>query len=160
MFLPIAFMWQNMLLHKHQWMSWPSLSCWFRYSVNATKGQPDTKWSMVSVCLSHILQFGSAPFSNMFAWKFLVGTLWFCAAMIKPSVSDFRPNKSIHWWVNEEFKSGSLARIGYLPWKGLSSHPSLSSLIFLVFTYVLIVFCFFRRCRVYRNVVSTKVNLM
>ena len=43
-------------LRKHQWMHW-SLSWRFRYSVGASKGQPDTRWSTVSVCLSHTLHF-------------------------------------------------------------------------------------------------------
>ena len=113
-------------LHKPQWIYWPNLSCRFRYSVGASMGQPDTRWSMVSVCLSHTLHFGSAPFSNMFAWKFLVGRLWSCAAMMKPSVSDFRPDEASQWWVSEKFKSESLARIEYLPLRGLSLHPSFS----------------------------------
>ena len=61
-------------LHKHLWMSWPNLSCRFRYSVEASMRQQDTRWSVVSVCLSHTLHFGSAPFSNMFANFFLVGS--------------------------------------------------------------------------------------
>ena len=77
--------------------------------------------------------FGSAPFSNMLAWKFLVGRLCSCATMMKPLASDFRPNEASHLWVSEEFTSGSLARIRYLPWRGLSFHPSFSSLFFFVF---------------------------
>ena len=112
------------------------------------------------MCLSHTLHFGSAPFSNMFAWKFLVGRVWSCAAMMKPSVSDLRPEEASHWWVSEEFTSGSLARIGYLPWRSLSFHPSFSSLIFLIFYLCLNLFCFFRRWRIFINVVSAKVNLI
>ena len=129
-------------LHKHQWMYWPNLSCQFPYSVGATMRQPDTMWSLVSVCLSHTLHFGSTPFSNMFAWKFLVGRLWSCAAMMKPSVSDFRPGEASYWLVSEEFTSGSLTRIGYLPWRGLSFHFSFSLLMFLVFGCVLICLAF------------------
>ena len=40
----------NNFLHKHQWMYWPNLSCWFGYSMGASMGQPGTRWSMVSVC--------------------------------------------------------------------------------------------------------------
>ena len=79
-------------------------------------------------------------FSNMFTWKFLVGRLSSCAVMMKPSILDFRPDKASHWWFSEEFTSGPLARIGYLPCRGLSFHSSFSLLIFLVF--VLICFCF------------------
>ena len=78
----------------------------------------------------------------MFAWKFLVGRLWSWAAMMKLSVSDFGPNEPSHWWVSEEFTSGSLAWIGYLPWRGLSFHPPFSSLIFSGFACVLICFAF------------------
>ena len=129
-------------LHKHQWMNWPRLSCRFRYSVGASMGQPDTSWSMVSLHLSHTLYFESAPFSNIFAWKFLVGRLWTYATLMKPSVSDFRPDEASHGWVSEKFTSGSLARIGNLLRRGLSFYPSFSSLMFLVFACVLICFAF------------------
>ena len=81
--------------HKHQWMYWPNLSCQFWYSAGARMGQPDTRWSMVSMCLSNTLHFGLTPFSNMLAWKFLVGRLWSCTAMMKHSVSDFRSDEDI-----------------------------------------------------------------
>ena len=44
-------------LHKHQWMYWHSLQCQLRYSTGTSKGQPDTRQSMVSVCrcVYHIL---------------------------------------------------------------------------------------------------------
>ena len=105
-------------------------------------GQPDTGWSMISVCLSHTLYFGSAPFFNIFSWKLLVIRLWSCTAMIKPSVSDSRYDKASHWWDREEFTSGSLVRTRYLPWRGLYLHPSFSSLTFLVFACVLTGFAF------------------
>ena len=129
-------------LHKHQWMYWPNLLCQFLYSVGASMGQPHKRWSMALVCLSHILQFWSATFSNMFPWECLFCRFWSCATMMKPSVSNFRPDEASHWWVSEELTSGSLAQIGYLPWRGLSSHPPFSSLIFLVFTCALICFAF------------------
>ena len=147
-------------LHKHQWMYWPNLACQVRYSVGASMGQPDTRWSMVSMCLSYILYFESAPFFNMFTWKFLIGRLWSCTAMLKPLVTDFRPDEASYWWVSGEFTSGSLARIGYLSWRGLSFHPSFSSLIFLIFFLCLNLFCFSSRCRIFRNVVIAKVNLI
>ena len=81
-------------LYKQQWIYGLSLSCQFRYSVGASMGQPDTRWSMVSVYLSHTLHYGSAPFSNMLASKFLIGKLWCCAVMMKSLVSDFRPNEA------------------------------------------------------------------
>ena len=120
----------------------PNLSCRSRYFVGASMGQPLSRWSMVSVCLSHALHFGLAPSSNILAWKFDVGKVWSCAAMMKLSVSDIRPGEASHWWVSEEFTSRSLARIGYLLWRGLSFHPSFCSLIFLVFSAVLICFAF------------------
>ena len=41
------------ILHKHQWMYWPNLSCWFRYSVGARMGQPQGgQWSL---CVYHTL---------------------------------------------------------------------------------------------------------
>ena len=83
-------------LHKHQWMYRPNLSCRFRYSVGTSMGQPDTRWSVVSVCLSHILYFGSAPFSNLFSRKFLIGRLRFFVVMMKPSVLDFRRDEASH----------------------------------------------------------------
>ena len=129
-------------LHKHQWICLPNLSCQFRYSVGASMGQPDTRWSIALVCLSHTLHFRSAPFSNMFAWKFLSGRLWSCDSIKKPTLSDFRPDKASHWWFSEKFTSRSLAQIGHLPWGGFSFHPSFSSLIFLVFANVLICFAF------------------
>ena len=69
-------------LHKHQWIYWPNLSCRFRYSVGANMGQSDTRWSIMSVCVSHTLHFNSASFSNTFAWKFFVSKLWSCTAMM------------------------------------------------------------------------------
>ena len=59
-------------LHKHQWIHWPNLSCQFKYSVSASMGQSDTRWPMVFLCSSHTLNFRSAPFSNIFAWKFFI----------------------------------------------------------------------------------------
>ena len=37
--------------------------------------------------LSHTLHFGSAPFFNMFAWKFLGGRLWSCDAQISDPIN-------------------------------------------------------------------------
>ena len=138
----------------HQWMLWPNPLCRFKYSVGASMRQPDTRWPMVSVCLSHTLHFGSAPYTNIFAWNFLVGRFWFCAAMMKPSVSDFRPDEASHRWVREDFPSGSLALIGYLPWRGLSFHSTSISLILFSFCLCPDLFYFFRRWRIFRNAVS------
>ena len=41
-------------LHKNQWMYCTNLSCWFRNSVGARMGQPDTRW-LVALCVYHIL---------------------------------------------------------------------------------------------------------
>ena len=132
--------WQK-FWHKHQWMYWPNLSCQFWYSAVARMGQPDTRWSMVSMCLSNTLHFGLAPFSNMLAWKFLVGRLWSCTAMMKYSVSDFRSDEDIlmgQWRIYIRISSTNW----YLPWRDLSFHLSFSSLIFLVLACVLICFAF------------------
>ena len=159
MFTPIPFMWQksfytntsgctDLIYHADLGTLWVLV-----WDSQTQGGQ----WSR---CVYHKLCIlGSAPFSNMFAWKFLVGRLCSCAAMMKPLGSDFRPDEASHLWVSEEFTSGSLARRRYLPWRGLSFHPSFSSLFFFGFCLCVNLFCFFSRCAIFKNVVSAKVNL-
>ena len=94
---------RSKILHKHQWMYWPNLLCPFRYSVGASMGQPGTRWSMVSGCLSNTLHFGSKLFSKMFAWKFLVGRLWSCATT-HSQISD--PRKLATDWLVKNLYQG------------------------------------------------------
>ena len=79
------------------------------------------KWSWCVYCILCIL---GQYFATIFAWKFLVSRLWYCVAMMNSSVSDSRRDDASHRWVKEEIKSGSLAQIGCLPWRGLFFYPS------------------------------------
>ena len=74
------------------------------------------------VFITHSTFWVGTIFKNI-CLKILVGKPLSCPVMMKPSVSDFRPDEASHCRVSEEFISRSLARIGYLPWRGLSFHP-------------------------------------
>ena len=73
-------------LYRHRWMYWTDLPCRFRYSRGGGMGQPDMRWQIVSVCLSHTLHFGSVSFFNMFCWNVLVGGLCYCVTMMMSSL--------------------------------------------------------------------------
>ena len=74
-------------LHKQQWMYWPNLSCQFRYFVGAI-WDSQTQGGQWSPCVYHIFCIlGQHHFLNV-CLKIFVGRLCFCAAMMKPSVSD------------------------------------------------------------------------
>ena len=62
------------------------------YSVLASSGQPETRWSMASLKRPQRLHFGSTSgFLKMLWWCQPVWRLWSWAATIKPSVSALRP---------------------------------------------------------------------
>ena len=70
------------------------------YSVLASSGQPETRWSMVSSKRPHNLHFGfTSGFLRVLCWYQRVGRLWSWAAIIKPSVSALRPAAFSHLWV-------------------------------------------------------------
>ena len=74
--------------------------CWrCMYSVLASSGQPETRWSMVSPKRPHSLHFGSTSgFLRMLWWYQRVGRLWSWAAMINPLVSALKPGAFSHLW--------------------------------------------------------------
>ena len=97
------------------------------YSVLASSGQPETRWSMFSAKRPHSLHFGSTSgFLRMLYWYQRVGRLWSWAAMIKPSVSALRPAAYNHLWVLSWSTSACFTRCGYLPWSAFDSHLDLS----------------------------------
>ena len=112
-----------------------------------------TQGGLWSRCVYHILCILSQHHCLMCLLEtfLLIDSVPVCTATIKPSVSNFTPDKASHWWVREEFALGTLAKIGYLPWRGLSFHPSFSSLIFLVFAYVLICLAFLLFLKNFQN---------
>ena len=70
------------------------------YSVLASSGQPETRWSMVLSKRPHSLHFRSTSgFLRMLCWCQRVEKLWSWAAMIKPSVSALGPAAFSYLWV-------------------------------------------------------------
>ena len=87
-------------LQIFQCMCAAALLWWWMYSVLASSGQPETRWSMVLSKRPHSLHFRSTSgFLRMLCWCQRVGRLWSWAAMIKPSDSALGPAAFSHLWV-------------------------------------------------------------
>ena len=123
-----------------------ALSCRWIYSVFASSGHPDTIWSIVSSYLLHILHRGLEPSLIMLAWYNLVARLWFWAAIMNPSVSDFNPLLLSHWLVLWWSTSASFILFGYLPWRALSSHCFVSFWLGLISCHLFGSLCIFDGC--------------
>ena len=129
-------------LHKHQWMYWPSLSCPFRYSVGASKGQPDKMWSIVLMCYQILCILGQHHFLICLLENFLlVGSgpvlLWWSPQSQILGLMKLASDWSVK---NLYIRATSTNRVFTME---RFIFPSLfQSLIFLVFTFVLICFSF------------------
>ena len=98
----------------------PLLWQWM-YSVLASSGQPETRWSMILSKEPHSLHFGStSSFLRMLCWYYRVGRLWSWALMIKPSVSALRPAAFSHLWVLSWPTSACFTCCGYLSWSAFN----------------------------------------
>ena len=97
------------------------------YSVLASSGLPETRWSIVSSKRPYSLHFGSTSgFLRMLCWYQSVERLWSWAAMIKPTVSALRPAAFSHLWFLSLSTSACFTRCGYLPWSAFDSPLDLS----------------------------------
>ena len=97
------------------------------YSVLASSGQPETRWSMVSSKRPHNLHFWSTSgFLRMLCWYQRVDRLWSWAAMIKSTVSALRPVAFSHLWVLSWSTSACFTYCGYLPWSAFDFPLDLS----------------------------------
>ena len=96
------------------------------YSVLASSGQPETRWSIVSSKQPHSLHFGSTwGFLRMLCWYQRAGRIKSWAVMIKPSVPALRTAAFRHLWVFSWSSSACFTCGGYLPWSAFNSHLDL-----------------------------------